>query len=61
MIALVDTAVKNLIETRFGVPAIFSTTSDSVALVERGDVRFQLPNGLIEPDGTMSSKVKFPF
>lgn len=59
MIALTDTAVKNMIQSRFGVPAIFS--SENVALEERGDIQYQLPTGLIEADGSISTKVKFPF
>ena len=59
MIALTDYAVKNMLQTRFNMPAIFS--SESVALEERGDIRFQLPTGLITPEGSISPKVKFPF
>jgi len=59
MIALTDSAVKNMLQSRFDMPAIFS--SESTALEERGDIRFQLPTGLIQPDGSISPKVKFPF
>ena len=59
MIAITDTAVKDMLQTKFDVPAIFSSEAD--ALEERGDIRFQLPTGMLGPEGTMSPKVKFPF
>ena len=59
MIAITDTAVKSMLETRFGMPAIFSIDAD--ALKERGDVRFQLPTGVENELGEVSSRVKFPF
>lgn len=61
MIALTDIAVKNMLESRFRVPAIFSATDESTSLIERGDIRFQIPSTLLNQDGTIDPKVKFPF
>jgi hypothetical protein len=59
MIAITDTAVKSMLETRYNMPAIFSIDAD--ALKERGDIRFQLPAGIEDEGGEISSRVKFPF
>lgn len=61
MIALTDIAVKNMLESRFRIPAIFSATDDSTSLVERGDIRFQMPSSLLNQNGEIDPKVKFPF
>ena len=60
MIALTDAAVKNLLQTRFNMPAIFS--DDSTAIEEASDIRFQLPLNFFEADGnTLNPRVIFPF
>lgn len=59
MIALTDTAIKNLIQARFKIPAIYGDTS--TAMMERGDERFQLPTGFVDESGSLNPKVKFPF
>lgn len=60
MIALTDTAVKNLLQARYNMPAIFSKSA-SVDIMERGDIRFQLPTGFVDENGNLNPKVKFPF
>jgi hypothetical protein len=59
VIALTDAAVKNLLQTRFNMPAIYGDTS--TAMMERGDERFQLPTGFVDESGNLNPKVKFPF
>jgi hypothetical protein len=58
MIALTDEAVKKLLETRFGMPAVWST--ETVAMMIESDQRFNFPSSVkkFEEDG---GEVKFPF
>ena len=65
MIALTDQAVKHMIETRLGIPAIWTT--ETVALMLEADQRFQLPKAIskyredLEKQEKGSSKIVFPF
>jgi hypothetical protein len=60
MISITDTAVKNLLQSRFKMPAIYS--DESSAMDESYDMRYQLPTGFLNEDGTtLNPKVVFPF
>jgi hypothetical protein len=59
MIALTDEAVRKLIETRFGMPAVWTT--ETVALMIESDQRYNLPRDVKDYYDNQGGEVKFPF
>jgi hypothetical protein len=59
MIGLTDLAVKEMLETRFRMPSIW--TSETVAIMSRGDERFQKFPSLVEKRLKDGKEIIFPF
>jgi hypothetical protein len=59
MIALTDQAVRTMLETRFGMPAVWTT--ETVALMIQSDQRYELPSSVKQFYDEQGGEVKFPF